>query len=240
MTSNVNPHELAHFSKWASVWWDPKGPFSALHHINPLRLSWIERMVSLAGLSVLDVGCGGGILSEAMARQGAQVLGIDLSDQVLGVAQLHAWEEGLTKDLTYRHVSLEQLATELLRDRLSTMSFGAITCMEMLEHVPDPVAIVSTCARLLQPGGWLFLSTLNKNIRSFLGGIFAAEYVLELVPKGTHTWSQFIRPSTLAGYCQQAGLSVEHLQGLSYHPLKKHYFLTDDVSVNYLVAAQKI
>jgi 2-polyprenyl-6-hydroxyphenyl methylase/3-demethylubiquinone-9 3-methyltransferase len=236
--TNLYPKELAHFSEFASVWWDPLGDFAALHHINPLRLAWIEKNCVLSHLQVLDVGCGGGVLSEAMAQKGAHVCGIDLSEQVLGAAQLHAWDMGLTTQLKYRHMSVEQLAEEQTKSHPEGY-FDVVTCMEMLEHVPDPAGIILSCSRLLKPGGYLFLSTLNKNLWSFLGGVVAAEYLLRLVPKGTHTWSQFIQPSTLAKYCREAHLNVIEMQGMSYNPFKKLYFQTKNININYMLLAQK-
>ncbi|MCI4429295.1 MAG: bifunctional 2-polyprenyl-6-hydroxyphenol methylase/3-demethylubiquinol 3-O-methyltransferase UbiG [Burkholderiales bacterium] len=232
MMSNADPQELAKFSDLAHRWWDPDSEFRPLHQINPLRLEWIDALVRLAGKSVLDVGCGGGILADAMARRGASVLGIDLAAKPLRVAQLHALE-AQTSGVEYREVSAEALAEE------RPQSYDVITCMEMLEHVPDPSAIVDACARLTKPGGWLFFSTINRNPKAFLFAIVGAEHVLKLLPKGTHEYARFIRPSELAQWCRTAGLSPGEMRGMEYNPLIRRYSLTHDTSVNYLMAWRK-
>ena len=231
-TLNVDPLELAKFSELAHRWWDLDSEFRPLHQINPLRLDWINGIFPLSGQRVLDVGCGGGILADSMARKGANVLGIDLSTKALKIAQLHALE-AQTPSIDYREVSAEDLADE------QPGQFDAVTCMEMLEHVPDPSSIVQACSRLVKPGGWVFFSTLNRNTKSFLFAILGAEYLLDLVPRGTHEYAKMIRPSELAGYCRQAQLDVVHTRGLEYNPLSKRYALSADTSVNYMLAVQK-
>ncbi|MBK8072055.1 MAG: bifunctional 2-polyprenyl-6-hydroxyphenol methylase/3-demethylubiquinol 3-O-methyltransferase UbiG [Ramlibacter sp.] len=231
-TLNADPAELAKFSDLAHRWWDPESEFRPLHQINPLRLGWIEQHCPLAGLRVLDVGCGGGILSDAMARKGAQVLGIDLATKPLKVAQLHALEAG-TQGVTYREVSVEALAAE------QSGSFDAVTCMEMLEHVPDPASVVRACAALVKPGGQVFFSTLNRNPKSFLFAVVGAEYVLNLLPRGTHEYAKFIRPSELSLHCRAAGLELREIRGMQYNPLTRRYWLDGDASVNYLVATSR-
>ncbi|MGC4365155.1 bifunctional 2-polyprenyl-6-hydroxyphenol methylase/3-demethylubiquinol 3-O-methyltransferase UbiG [Hydrogenophaga sp. R2] len=230
--TNADPAELAKFSELAHRWWDPESEFRPLHQINPLRLGWIDALVGLSGKRVLDVGCGGGILADAMARQGADVLGIDLSVKALKVAQLHALEAS-TPRVEYREISTEDLAAE------QPGAFDVVTCMEMLEHVPDPASIVQACSTLVKPGGWVFFSTLNRNLKSFLFAIVGAEYVLNLLPKGTHEYAKFIRPSELAGYARQAGLDLQHTKGMEYNPLTRRYWLSEDTSVNYLFATRK-
>ena len=229
---NVDPAELAKFSDLAHRWWDPESEFRPLHQINPLRLEWINGLAPLAGKRVLDVGCGGGILSDAMARKGASVLGIDLAPKSLKVAQLHALE-AQTTGVEYREVSAEALATE------QAGSFDVVTCMEMLEHVPDPASIVRACATLVKPGGWVFFSTLNRNPKSFLFAILGAEYVLNLLPRGTHEYARLIRPSELAGHCRATGLDLQQTRGMEYNPLTRRYWLSADTSVNYLFATRK-
>jgi 2-polyprenyl-6-hydroxyphenyl methylase/3-demethylubiquinone-9 3-methyltransferase len=229
---NADPAELAKFSDLAHRWWDLEGEFRPLHQINPLRLSWITSLCPMSKLTVLDVGCGGGVLSDAMARSGAQVTGIDLSSKALRVAQLHALE-AQTPNVTYREVSAEALAAE------QPGTFDVVTCMEMLEHVPDPASVVRACAALVKPGGWVFFSTLNRNPKSFLFAIVGAEYVLNLLPKGTHEYAKMIRPSELANYCRSAELDLRHTRGMEYNPLTKRYWMSDNTSVNYLVATQK-
>lgn len=229
---NVDPAELAKFSDLAHRWWDPESEFRPLHQINPLRLDWINSLASLKDKQVLDVGCGGGILSDAMARSGAQVLGIDLATKSLKVAQLHALE-AQTPNVQYREVSIETLAAE------QPASFDVVTCMEMLEHVPDPASIVRACAQLVKPDGWVFFSTLNRNPKSFLFAIVGAEYVLNMLPRGTHEYAKFIRPSELAHACREVGLEWQHTRGMEYNPLTRRYWLSADTSVNYLVATRK-
>jgi 2-polyprenyl-6-hydroxyphenyl methylase / 3-demethylubiquinone-9 3-methyltransferase len=230
---NVDPKELAKFSELAHKWWDPESEFRPLHQINPLRLGWIEQAVGkLDGLRVLDVGCGGGILSEAMAQRGAQVLGIDLAERSLKVAQLHALESGQSR-VEYRAVAAETLAGE------QPAAYDVVTCMEMIEHVPDPASIVQACAQLVKPGGWVFLSTINRNPKAFLFAIFGAEYVLKLLPAGTHEYAKFIRPSELLRWCRDSGLNLRQTRGMQYNPLTRRYWLSADTSVNYLVACRK-
>lgn len=229
---NADPAELAKFSELAHRWWDTESEFAPLHRINPLRLGWIEGQATLAGKRVLDVGCGGGILADAMARRGAQVLGIDLATKALRVAQLHALEAG-TPNVEYREVSVEGLAIE------QPETFDVVTCMEMLEHVPDPGSVVRSCAELAKPGGWVFFSTIHRNPKAFLYAIVGAEYVLNLLPRGTHEYLKFIRPSELAGFCRSAGLEWVGTRGIEYNPLLRRYRLSGDTSVNYLVATRK-
>jgi 2-polyprenyl-6-hydroxyphenyl methylase / 3-demethylubiquinone-9 3-methyltransferase len=234
MTINVDPQELAKFSELAHRWWDTESEFKPLHRINPLRLDWIERSAEgLKGKRVLDVGCGGGILAESIARRGAaDVLGIDLATKPLRVAQLHALEAGV-QNIDYREVAAEALAAE------APGSFDIVTCMEMLEHVPDPASVVRACAALVKPGGWVFFSTINRNARSFLFAIVGAEHVLKLLPKGTHEYAKFLRPSELAQACRDAGLALVHTRGMQYNPLTDRYWLSDDTSVNYLFACRR-
>lgn len=229
---NADPLELQKFSDLAHRWWDPESEFKPLHQINPLRLDWIDQIAGLAGKTVVDVGCGGGILAEGMASRGATVTGIDLSDKALGVARLHLFESGL--HVAYREVSAENFAVE------SPASFDVVTCMEMLEHVPDPASTVAACARLVKPGGHVFLSTLNRNPKAYLLAVIGAEYVLNLLPRGTHDYAKFIRPSELARFCRSAGLSVTELIGLHYNPLSKVYSLGTNTDVNYLVHAARL
>lgn len=229
---NVDPKELAKFSELAHRWWDVNSEFRPLHEINPLRLEWIDSLAGLSGKTVLDVGCGGGILAEAMARSAAHVTGIDLASKPLGVARLHALETGV-ENIDYREVAAEDLATE------QPASFDVVTCMEMLEHVPQPASIVQACATLVRPGGWVFFSTLNRSPKSFLFGIVGAEYLLQLLPKGTHEYARLIRPSELARWCREAGLEVVGSRGMEYNPLTRRYRLSSDTSVNYLFACSK-
>jgi 2-polyprenyl-6-hydroxyphenyl methylase/3-demethylubiquinone-9 3-methyltransferase len=231
-TLNADPAELAKFSDLAHRWWDPDSEFRPLHQINPLRLSWIDSLAGLSGKTVLDIGCGGGILSDSMARKGAQVTGIDLSVKALRVAQLHALEAS-TPNVSYREVSAEALAHE------QPASFDVVTCMEMLEHVPDPASVVRACSTLVKPGGWVFFSTINRNPKSFLFAIVGAEYVLNMLPKGTHEYAKMIKPSELASYSRAAGLDLQHTCGLEYNPFTRRYWLSDDTSVNYLFATRK-
>jgi len=229
---NVDPAELAKFSELAHRWWDPQSEFRPLHQINPLRLAWIDGLVPLKGQKVLDVGCGGGILADAMARKGAQVLGIDLATKSLKVAQLHALEAE-TAGVQYREVSAEALAAE------QAAQYDVVTCMEMLEHVPDPAAVVKACADLVQPGGWVFFSTLNRNPKSFLFAIVGAEYVLNLLPKGTHEYARMIKPAELTHWSRNAGLDTHSMRGMAYNPFTQRYWMSQDTSVNYLVAMRK-
>lgn len=230
--TNVDPQELAKFSELAHKWWDPESEFKPLHQINPLRLDWIDQLASIKGKRVVDVGCGGGILAESMARRGANVLGIDLADKPLKVAQLHAMEAGVA-NLDYRSVAVEALASE------QAGQFDVVTCMEMMEHVPDPSSVVKACANLVKPGGWVFFSTINRNPKSFLFAIVGAEYVLKLLPKGTHEYGRFIRPAELARWIREAHLDLAQFKGMEYNPLTGRYWLSGDTSVNYLVACRK-
>ena len=229
---NVDPAELAKFSELAHRWWDPESEFRPLHQINPLRLDWIKSLVPLQGKEVVDIGCGGGILTDAMARNGALALGADLATKSLKVAQLHALE-AQTPNVRYQEISAEDLAAE------RPASFDVVTCMEMLEHVPDPSSIVRACATLVKPGGWVFFSTLNRNAKSFLFAIVGAEYVLNLLPRGTHEYAKFIRPSELARDCREAGLEWKQTRGMQYNPITRRYWMSQDTSVNYLVATQR-
>ena len=231
-TVNADPAELAKFSNLAHRWWDPESEFRPLPQINPLRLQWIDSLCQVKGVQALDVGCGGGILADSMARKGAQVLGIDLSTKALRVAQLHAME-AQTPNVHYREISAEALATE------SPSSFDLVTCMEMLEHVPDPASVVRACARMVKPGGWVFFSTLNRSPKSFLFAIVGAEYILNLLPRGTHEYAKLIRPSELAGFCRDAGLELQQTNGMGYNPLTQRYAMVPDTSVNYLFACQR-
>ena len=231
-SNNVDPAELAKFSDLAHRWWDPESEFRPLHQINPLRLEWINGIVPLQAKKVLDVGCGGGILTDAMARAGAQALGIDLATKSLKVAQLHALE-AQTPNVQYREVAVEALAAD------QPASFDVVTCMEMLEHVPDPSSVVRACAKLVKPGGHVFFSTLNRNAKSFVFAIVGAEYVLNLLPRGTHEYAKFIRPSELARDCREAGLDWQHTRGMEYNPITRRYWMSNDTSVNYLVATQR-
>jgi 2-polyprenyl-6-hydroxyphenyl methylase/3-demethylubiquinone-9 3-methyltransferase len=229
--SNVDATEIDKFSELAHRWWDPNSEFKPLHDINPLRLGWIDRHATLAGKRVIDVGCGGGILSESMAELGAQVTGIDLGEKALKVARLHLLESGRKVD--YRHVAAEDMATE------NPDAFDVVTCMEMLEHVPSPASIVQACAQLARPGGWVFFSTLNRNLKSYAFAVLGAEYLLKLLPKGTHDYARFIQPAELAGFARSAGLEVVDLVGMTYNPLTKVYALENDTGVNYLMACRK-
>lgn len=229
--SNVDSAEIAKFSELAHRWWDPQSEFRPLHEINPLRLKWIDSRAPLAGKKVLDVGCGGGILAEAMAGAGATVSGIDLSEKALKVAKLHLHESGHSID--YRLISAEDYAAEHAGE------FDIVTCMEMLEHVPAPASVVAACARLVKPGGHVFFSTLNRNAKSYLFAIIGAEYLLKLLPRGTHDYAKFITPAELARMAREAGLDVDEITGMTYNPLSKIYKLEADTSVNYLMAARR-
>ena len=231
-TLNADPAELAKFSDLAHRWWDLESEFRPLHQINPLRLDWINGLAPLQGKRVVDIGCGGGILADSMARKGARVLGIDLSTKALKVAQLHAIEAS-TPGVEYREVSAEALAAE------QPESFDVVTCMEMLEHVPDPASVVQACAALVKPGGWVFFSTINRNAKAFLLAIVAAEYVLNMLPHGTHEYAKLIRPSELAAFCRASGLELVATRGLEHNPISGRYWLSGDTSVNYMFAAQK-
>lgn len=225
---NVDPSEIAKFEALAAKWWDMNSEFKPLHQINPLRLNWIDERVSLAGKRVLDVGCGGGILAESMAKRGASVLGIDMGQAPLAVAQLHAQQQQV-QDIEYRQVPVEQLAQE------QPHSFDVVTCMEMLEHVPDPASIVKACQQLVKPDGHVFFSTINRNPKSYLFAIVGAEYVLQMLPKGTHDYKKFIRPSELATWIRAAQLQLKESTGLHYNPITKYYWLASNVDVNYMV-----
>ncbi|MEI6618620.1 MAG: bifunctional 2-polyprenyl-6-hydroxyphenol methylase/3-demethylubiquinol 3-O-methyltransferase UbiG [Betaproteobacteria bacterium] len=229
---NADPAELAKFSDLAHRWWDPQSEFRPLHQINPLRLQWIDELAPLAGRVVVDIGCGGGILADSMARKGADTLGIDLSNRALRVAQLHALEANTPK-LRYREVSAEALALEM------PQAFDTVTCMEMLEHVPDPASVVQACATLVKPGGWVFFSTLNRSSKAFLFAIVGAEYMLDLLPRGTHEYAKMIRPSELAAYARRAGLELVHTRGMGFNPITRRYALTDNTDVNYLFACRR-
>lgn len=228
---NADPLELQKFADLAHRWWDPTSEFRPLHEINPLRLEWINARVPLAGKKVIDIGCGGGILSESMARKGANVTGIDLGEKALKVADLHSLESGVA--VRYKLISAEAMAAE------EAGQYDVVTCMEMLEHVPDPGAIVRAAAALVKPGGHVFFSTLNRNPKSYLFAILGAEYVLRMLPKGTHDYEKFITPSELSQYIRSAGLDVQGFKGMGYNPFTKFYSLNNDTSVNYLVAATR-
>ncbi|MGE6605366.1 bifunctional 2-polyprenyl-6-hydroxyphenol methylase/3-demethylubiquinol 3-O-methyltransferase UbiG [Halomonas sp. NPDC076908] len=230
---NVDAAEVAKFDALASRWWDTQGEFKPLHEINPLRLDFIDARAGLAGKKVLDVGCGGGILSESMAHRGAKVTGIDLGEAPLAVARLHAQEHGVSVD--YQHISVEAMAAK------QPGSYDVVTCMEMLEHVPDPASVIRACSALVRPGGYVFFSTLNRTPKSYAFAILGAEYVLKLLPRGTHTYAKFIRPSEMAAWSRQSGLEVREQTGLTYNPLTRHYRLVaHDVSVNYMMYCRKV
>lgn len=228
---NADPLELKKFSDLAHQWWDPTSEFRPLHEINPLRLGWINGRAPLAGKTVVDIGCGGGILAESMAKSGANVTGIDLSEKALKVADLHSLESGV-------QVRYELIAAEDLAER-EAGRYDVVTCMEMLEHVPDPAAIVAACAKLAKPGGKVFFSTINRNPKAYLHAVIGAEYLLRMLPKGTHDYAKFITPAELSRFAREAGLDIDALKGMGYNPLTKIYSLNQDTSVNYLVACTK-
>lgn len=230
--TNSDAREVAKFSDLAHRWWDPESEFRPLHEINPLRLNWIDSHANLAGKNVLDIGCGGGILSESMAARGAQVTGIDLSEKALSVAKLHMLESG-QQNLAYQLISAEALAAE------RPQNFDVVTCMEMLEHVPDPASIVNACAQLVKPGGYVFFSTINRNLKAYALAVIGAEYVLNMLPRGTHDYRKFLKPSELSSMARQAGLGIEELLGMTYNPLTQVYKLGDNCDVNYLLCARK-
>jgi 2-polyprenyl-6-hydroxyphenyl methylase/3-demethylubiquinone-9 3-methyltransferase len=229
--TNADPHELQKFSDLAHKWWDPNAEFKPLHDLNPVRLGWIDSHAHLAGKRVLDIGCGGGILSESMAGLGAQVKGIDLSTEALGVADLHSLESGVTVDY-------EAIAAEAIAER-EPGSYDVVTCMEMLEHVPSPAGVVAACSALVKPGGWVFFSTLNRNVKAYLLAVIGAEYIAQLLPKGTHDYARFIKPSELASFIRATDLHVAEIRGITYHPLGKRFTLSNDADVNYLVACRR-
>lgn len=230
--SNVDQAEIAKFEALAHRWWDRESEFKPLHDINPLRVNWIDQRAALAGKKVLDVGCGGGILSEAMAHRGAQVTGIDMGEAPLSVARLHQLESNLTID--YRQITAENLAAEMPEQ------FDLVTCLEMLEHVPDPASIIRSCFELVKPGGQVFFSTINRNTKAYLMAVIGAEYIMQMIPRGTHDYKKFIRPSELGAWCRNVGLKVTDMTGLTYNPITKNYKLVaSDVDVNYMIATVK-
>ena len=227
MTINVDSAEIAKFSELAHRWWDPESEFKPLHDINPLRLDYVDHIAVLNDKQVLDVGCGGGILTESMAKRGARVTGIDLADKALKVAQLHALETGSA--VNYRMAAVEDIARE------SPRVFDVVTCMELLEHVPDPASVVAACATLVKPGGHVFFSTINRNLKAYMFAVLGAEYLLRLLPRGTHRYEKFIKPSELATQCRQSGLEIREIIGMTYNPLAKQYSLRSDTDVNYIM-----
>ncbi|MGR9107880.1 MAG: bifunctional 2-polyprenyl-6-hydroxyphenol methylase/3-demethylubiquinol 3-O-methyltransferase UbiG [Gammaproteobacteria bacterium] len=228
---NVHPHEIKKFGSLAERWWDPDGEFKTLHAVNPLRTRFILEHAPVEGQRILDVGCGGGILSEALARLGAEVTGIDLSEDLIEIAELHGLESGI--EAKYRKISAESLAAT------EPASFDCITCMEMLEHVPEPASIVEACSNLVKPGGKVFFSTLNRKVKSYLLAVVGAEYVLGMIPKGTHDFKAFIKPSELAAWCRKAGLEIEAITGIEYHPFTRNFALGGDIAVNYIAVFEK-
>ena len=230
-TENVHLHEINKFGSLAERWWDPQGEFKTLHDINPLRISFIKKYAEINGKKIVDVGCGGGILSEGLAKKGAEVTGIDLSEELIEIADLHGLESGV--NVTYKKISAEALAEE------QTENFDHVTCMEMLEHVPDPSSIVSACVKMVKPGGYVFFSTLNRKPKAFLMAILGAEYILRMLPKGTHDYKTFIKPSELSQWARQAGLEMQGMTGIEYNPLNKRFNLGQDIDVNYIAAYQR-
>jgi len=228
---NVDPSEVEKFNALATSWWDSEGQSKPLHEINPLRLNFIKQYCKLEDQDIIDVGCGGGILSEALAKNGGQVTGIDMGEKALKIAQLHALEAGLSID--YQHITAEQ------KSQQSAGQFDVVTCMEMLEHVPDPQSVIQACAQLVKPGGHIFFSTLNRHPKAYLLAVLGAEYIMNMLPKGTHDYQRFIRPAEMASWCRQAELEVGNITGISYKPLTKEYSLGDDVKVNYLMHCRR-
>ena len=228
---NLDPAEIAKFEELASRWWDPNSEFKPLHDINPLRLDYIDRIAPLSGKRVIDVGCGGGILAESMASRGANVTGIDMGEAPLSVARLHQLESGVTVD--YQRITAEEMAVK------NPAQFDIVTCMEMLEHVPDPSSTIAACAQLVKPGGYVFFSTINRNPKSYMFAIVGAEYLLKLLPKGTHDYAKFIRPSEMDEWARHAGLDIHDMKGMTYNPLTQKYSLGRDVDVNYLTCYRK-
>ncbi len=231
MTTNVDPHELQKFSELAYRWWDANAEFKPLHDLNPVRLDWIDNHAHLSGKRALDIGCGGGILSESMAVRGATVKGIDLSTNALGVADLHSLESGV-------EVAYEEIAAEAIAAR-EPGTYDVVTCMEMLEHVPSPAAIVQACSTLVKPGGWVFFSTLNRNAKAYLFAVIGAEYIARMLPRGTHDYARFIKPSELAQFARSAQLDITEIKGITYRPLSKRFDLSDDTGINYLMACRR-
>ncbi|MBN3831232.1 bifunctional 2-polyprenyl-6-hydroxyphenol methylase/3-demethylubiquinol 3-O-methyltransferase UbiG [Burkholderia sp. Ac-20344] len=229
--TNADPHELQKFSDLAHRWWDPNAEFKPLHDLNPVRLGWIDAHAHLAGKRALDIGCGGGILSESMAGLGAQVKGIDLSTEALGVADLHSLESGISVD--YEAIAAEAIAAR------EPGTYDVVTCMEMLEHVPSPGDVVAACATLVKPGGWVFFSTLNRNLKAYLFAVIGAEYIAQMLPKGTHDYARFIRPSELASFVRATDLHIVEIKGITYHPIGKRFALSNDADINYLVACRR-
>lgn len=230
MNTNVDPAEIDKFSALASRWWDPKAEFKTLHDLNPLRVQYMLDNAEIVGKKVLDVGCGGGILSEALAKQGAEVTGIDMGQKLIDIAELHSLESGV--EVTYKKVSVEAFAEQ------NPASFDCVTCMEMLEHVPDPASIIEACAKLVKPGGTVFFSTLNRNPKSYLSAIIGAEYLMKILPKGTHDYASFIKPSELTGWARNSGLELKKMTGISYNPFSTNFSLGDDIDINYIAIFQ--